>query len=312
MAFRQTLARLSQKSKSKSASWASRQQRDPFVKMRVNDPAAYRARSAYKLLEINDQCYQFLDQPDVHGVVDLGAAPGGWSQVVSQKLGWSTPTGSPLAQPESEPEAVPPQGEEEPLEEELGSPRPKKWKKPKKVPQAAQQALMDDFDPLGIDDVGPYAGGAPTGRGRIIAVDLLKVERIPGVESIKADFLQDSTTRLVQKLLVGPRNPFGRADVVLSDMAANVSGNDAHDIEQSLRICEAVFEFAQRNLRTADSIGRRRGGVLLVKFFAHPLLNQFRDEKLKPNFNYVQYIKPESSRATSREGYFLCQGWNPD
>jgi 23S rRNA (uridine2552-2'-O)-methyltransferase len=306
MAFRQTLARLSQKSKSKSASWASRQQRDPFVKMRINDPAAYRARSAYKLLDINDECHHFLDQPDVHGVVDLGAAPGGWSQVVSQKLGWGAPAASRLAQPESE--EVRHILEEA---EDSDAPKPKKWKKPKKVPRVAQQAPMDDFDPLNIDDVGPYAGGVSTGRGRIVAVDLLRVERIPGVESIKGDFLLDSTTRLVQKLLVAPGNPFGRADVVLSDMAANVSGNDAHDIEQSLRICEAVFEFAQRNLRTAESIGRRRGGVLLVKFFAHPLLDQFRDEKLKPNFNYVQYIKPESSRATSREGYFLCQGWNP-
>jgi len=48
-----------------------------------------------------------------------------------------------------------------------------------------------------------------------------------------------------------------------------------------------------------------------VKFFAHPLLDQFRDERLKPNFNQVHYIKPDSSRATSREGYFLCQGWDP-
>lgn len=260
MAFRQTLARLSQKSKSKSASWASRQQRDPFVKMRINDPAAYRARSAYKLLEINDECHHFLDQPDVHGVVDLGAAPGGWSQVVSQKLGWSAPAASHLAQPEPEENQS---LVEEPLEEGLDAPKPKKWKKPKKAPHATQQAPMDDFDPLNIDDVGPYAGGVSIGRGRIVAVDLLRMERIPGVESIKADFLLDSTTRLVQKLLMAPGNPFGRADVVLSDMAANVSGNDAHDIEQSLRICEAVFEFAQRNLRTAENIGRRRGGVLL-------------------------------------------------
>jgi 23S rRNA (uridine2552-2'-O)-methyltransferase len=48
-----------------------------------------------------------------------------------------------------------------------------------------------------------------------------------------------------------------------------------------------------------------------VKFFAHPLLDQFRDERLKPNFNQVHYIKPDSSRATSREGYFFCQGWDP-
>jgi 23S rRNA (uridine2552-2'-O)-methyltransferase len=48
-----------------------------------------------------------------------------------------------------------------------------------------------------------------------------------------------------------------------------------------------------------------------IKFFTHPLLQEFREEHLEPNFNYVHYIKPDSSRATSREGYFLCQGWDP-
>ena len=48
-----------------------------------------------------------------------------------------------------------------------------------------------------------------------------------------------------------------------------------------------------------------------MKFFAHPLLEEFRVEKLEPHFYNVHYVKPDSSRAASREGYFLCQGWNP-
>ncbi|KAF8193731.1 hypothetical protein BJ912DRAFT_1141726 [Pholiota molesta] len=64
--------------------------RDPYVKKRLSDPAAYRARSAFKLLEINENWDHFLDAPDVGAVVDLGAAPGGWCQVVANlnKLGW--------------------------------------------------------------------------------------------------------------------------------------------------------------------------------------------------------------------------------
>ncbi|KAJ3492590.1 hypothetical protein NLJ89_g11201 [Agrocybe chaxingu] len=94
-------------------------------------------------------------------------------------------------------------------------------------------------------------------------------------------------------------------------MAANSSGNVTHDIQSSLEICEAVFEFARFNLRSADSVGRKKGGVLLLKFFAHPLLEKFRAETLESYFSYVYYVKPESSRSESREGYFLCQGWNP-
>ncbi|KDR71815.1 hypothetical protein GALMADRAFT_74592 [Galerina marginata CBS 339.88] len=254
MVFRQTAIRLSQKSKSKSSSWAARQNRDPYVKMRLTDPAAYRARSAFKLMEINEQANGFLDYPDVNAVVDLGAAPGGWSQV-----------------------------------------------------KVAEE--LDHFDPLNIDDMG---GTAKTkGRGTILAVDLLKVDPIPGVKTIQADFMLDSTTTLLKNLLRNADNPEGKADVILSDMASNASGNDVHDIQSSLEICEAVFDFARSHLRSADSIGRRRGGVLLMKFFAHPLLEEFRDDMLKPNFNNVYYVKPDSSRSTSREGYYLCQGWKP-
>jgi len=48
-----------------------------------------------------------------------------------------------------------------------------------------------------------------------------------------------------------------------------------------------------------------------MKFFTHPLLESFKRTTLKPNFNHVMYVKPDASRASSREGYFLCMGWNP-
>jgi hypothetical protein len=69
-----------------SNSWISRQSRDPYVKKRVSDSNFYRSRSAFKLVEINDK-WNILT-PNLRAIVDLGAAPGGWSQVVSRTLGW--------------------------------------------------------------------------------------------------------------------------------------------------------------------------------------------------------------------------------
>ncbi|EDR09996.1 RNA methyltransferase [Laccaria bicolor S238N-H82] len=244
MSFRPSATNLSSL-RSSSKSWIARQARDPYVKKRLSDPASYRSRSAFKLLEINDQWDSFLTKPDVKAVVDLGAAPGGWSQV--------------------------------------------------------------PYDPLNIDDLEPSS--ALTGRGTIVAVDLLKMQPIHGVHAIQADFLAAETERRIHNLLSVKGNLECKADIILSDIAANASGNDVHDIESSLEICEAVFCFARQYLRSAERIGRRRGGVLLMKHFEHPLLQKFRVEKLLPNFHDVRYIKPDSSRSASREGYFLCQGW---
>lgn len=261
MAFRQTVSLLSQKSKSKSASWAARQVRDPFVRKRVSDPAAYRARSAFKLLEINEKWDQFLDHPDVNSVVDLGAAPGGWSQVVADVLGWGPASSDILAYPrERTVDAKAPEEPPEPAEDTDAPFVPRKKKHALRgKPKPAQ---LEYFDPLNIDDIEQTAS-EQIGRGTIVAVDLFKISRIPGVQTIKADFMLDSTVTQIHELLVAPGNPYGKADVILSDMSANVAGNDSHDTQASLEICESVFEFAKYNLRTADSIGRRRGGVLL-------------------------------------------------
>ena len=86
--FRPTPARLSHKLPPSSRAWLARQYRDPYVKARLSYPANYRSRSAFKLVEL-DHKWKFLNHPDVRTVVDLGAAPGGWSQVVAGKMGWS-------------------------------------------------------------------------------------------------------------------------------------------------------------------------------------------------------------------------------
>jgi len=110
-------------------------------------------------------------------------------------------------------------------------------------------------------------------------------------------------------MLVSPTNPEGKADLILSDMAANFTGNKARDVEASLDICLAVFEFVKKNLRTVQETGKTYSGSLLLKHFAHPLLTQFRKDSLEPNFHYVVYCKPDASRKESAEGYWLCKGW---
>ncbi|KAF8063585.1 ribosomal RNA large subunit methyltransferase J [Lyophyllum atratum] len=299
MLFRPTSIALG-KSTSSSKTWLARQFRDPYVKQRLSDPAAYRSRSAFKLLEIDNQWDEFLSKPDVNVVVDLGAAPGGWSQVVAGKLGWDT-----LPQKQPTPAPVYEEKSKE-LMDQYGtwSDRKTRAKKTKVVPEQLA------FDPLNIDDAAE--ANIERGRGTIVAVDLLRMQPIPGVHSIQADFLSTEAETLIHGLLSAKGNPEGKIDIILSDMAANASGHIVRDVESSLEICHAVFEFARRNLRSSESIGRKRGGVLLMKHFQHPLLQKFRNETLESHFNDVKFVKPGSSRAESREGYFLCQGWKGD
>ncbi|KAF8170734.1 ribosomal RNA methyltransferase FtsJ domain-containing protein [Mycena galopus ATCC 62051] len=266
MAFRASAVVCTKKSSSKV--WLARQARDPYVKLRASSEApntSYRSRSAFKLLEM-DEKWRFLTPRDVDVVIDLGAAPGGWSQVVAQKLEWD------------------------------GSPAPRE-----------NTVLRDGWSAVDPLDISGDDSWRSRGRGIIVAVDLLRMSPIPGVQFLQADFLAPETEALVRDLLPDRNTP--RADVILSDMAGNSTGNMFHDIESSLAICGSVFEFAKRHLRSAQSVGREMGGVLLMKHFAHPLLHQFRTHQLEPNFNDVKYIKPDASRKESKEGYFLCRGW---
>lgn len=262
MVFRPSLIRLSKHSSSRQ--WVARQFSDPYVKQRLSDPAAYRSRSAFKLLEIEAQWDNFLTKRDVKAVVDLGAAPGGWSQVVAGKLGYSphseylTPTvppvrgkgwSLPVEQKESE-------GDVESTRERAG----RSVRGDRRQPASTS---TQPFDPLNIDDVDFASQSTPRGKGTIIAVDLLHMEPIPGVQSVMADFLAPETSKVIQGLLIANGCSSQKVDVILSDIAANASGNETHDIQSSLRVCEAVLQFANEHLRTAKEIGRKRGGVIL-------------------------------------------------
>jgi 23S rRNA (uridine2552-2'-O)-methyltransferase len=236
------------KASSQTKSWLARQYRDPYVKQRLSDPHSYRSRSAFKLIQLNDE-WQFLSRSYINAVVDLGAAPGGWSQVVAGKMGWSE---EPPTRDYYDYDQVP--GKSDDLEAS--------WSQ-----QLPHEGLGEQPPNLELPKETLNTTGKPVyplaNKGLIVAVDKLPIKYIPGVRTLQMDFLHPDSPMIIKDVLTTPSNPDGKADVILSDMAANQSGNRTHDVEQSLQICHAVLIFAQRHLRRANELGRNRGGVLL-------------------------------------------------
>lgn len=226
-----------------SSPWISRQSRDPYVKKRVSDSNLYRSRSAFKLTEINEK-WKILT-PNLRAIVDLGAAPGGWSQVVSRTLGWDNGQGV------------------------GGVPRAAEGEEEVQDPLAMWEAIKDlDLDPPTKKTGGPTGFGfkEDTRPGVLVAVDRLGMEPIPGVLTLQADFLRPSTTNKIKEMLTTAFNRDGKADLILSDIGANQSGNRVRDVEQSLEICRAVLQFTRKHLRNDFELGKEakdREGVLL-------------------------------------------------
>jgi 23S rRNA (uridine2552-2'-O)-methyltransferase len=211
------------------------------VRQRLSHPANYRSRSAFKLLELDShRGSSFLNHPDVRAIVDLGAAPGGWSQVVAGKFGF-------LAKAQTKQSSAKPSLLDSSIED---------------TQSASMQA---DTWSASEHDTATLLGD-PTKT--IVALDLLPISPIPGVHSLQMDFLSPDAESAIRALLTNSHNLDGKADVVLSDMAANATGNRTRDVESSLQICEAAFEFCRRNLRTARDIGRKMGGVLVCVLFS--------------------------------------------
>jgi len=204
------------KRKLSSKLWLERQLNDPYVAKAKRE--GYRSRAAFKLIEIDDK-YRLL-KPGMT-VVDLGAAPGGWSQIAARRV---------------------------------GSP----------------------------------------GKGKVIAIDLLEMGEIPGVAFAQLDFLDaDAPDKLLA--MMG-----GRADVVMSDMAANTTGHRKTDQLRIVGLVEAAALFASEVLNP--------GGAFLAKVFQSGadagLLAQ-----LKRDFASVRHVKPASSRQDSSERYVLATGF---
>ncbi|MBV9532147.1 MAG: RlmE family RNA methyltransferase [Bradyrhizobium sp.] len=205
------------KRKLSSKLWLERQLNDPYVAEAKRE--GYRSRAAFKLIEIDDKHH--LLKPGMI-VVDLGAAPGGWSQVAARRI------------------------------------------------------------------------DASSGKGRLIAIDLLEMTQIPGVSFAQLDFLDpDAPEKLLA--MIG-----GRADVVLSDMAANTTGHRKTDQLRIVGLVEAAAAFA------ADVLAP--GGTLLAKVFQSGADAELLAQ-LKREFVSVKHVKPAASRQDSSERYVLARGF---
>jgi 23S rRNA (uridine2552-2'-O)-methyltransferase len=198
--------------------WIERHLSDPYVKRSVQE--GYRSRAAYKLKEIDDK--DKLLRPGAV-VVDLGAAPGSWTQVVRERL--------------------------------------------------TRHGVL---------------------QGRILALDILPMDPLPGVEVLLGDFREEAVEQELERTLAG-----GKVDVVLSDMAPNLSGIAAADAARSLLLAELALEFAVKHLAP--------GGVFLVKAFQGSGHSQYV-ERLKRVFRSVAVRKPAASRESSAEVYLLARG----
>jgi 23S rRNA (uridine2552-2'-O)-methyltransferase len=200
-----------------SQKWLERQLNDPYVARAKRE--GYRSRAAFKLLEIDDK-YHIL-KPGQR-VVDLGAAPGGWSQIAARKV------------------------------------------------------------------------GSADGKGKVVGIDLLPIDPMPGVEFIQLDFLDDAAPgKLIG--LIG-----GKADVVMSDMAANTTGHKKTDHLRIVGLAEAAIYFAREILAP--------GGAFVAKVFQGGTENQLLAD-LKRDFATVRHVKPAASRADSSELYVLATGF---
>jgi 23S rRNA (uridine2552-2'-O)-methyltransferase len=198
-----------------SQRWRQRQERDIYVEQASRD--GWRARAVYKLGQIQAK-ERLLRSGTV--CVDLGSAPGSWSQLAAKLVG-------------------------------------------------------------------------PTGR--VVAIDLLPMEPIPGVEFLTGDFTAPETLQALRNL-VGPKP----VDLVMSDMAPNISGNRAMDQPRSMALLDEALLFAKEVLRP--------GGDFLVKAFQGEGIETFT-RNLKESFETVKTIKPKASRPESREIYLLARSF---
>lgn len=237
----------------KSASskvWLARQARDPFIKARSSPSSSgklskspsptttvsYRARSAFKLLDL-DRRYNILHPSRTDVVIDLGAAPGGWSQVVADALGLSDA------------------GFGEEGKEKEKSSAEQVWDLLERREEASwSHSPSQDKSTI-----------CSNGRRKtVIALDLLPIAPLRGVHTVRQDFLAPVTHKLLASLIpptASESQP--KADVILSDIAPNVTGNRTRDETAGLEVCEAVFRFASQYLREGGREGKRDGGVLV-------------------------------------------------
>jgi 23S rRNA (uridine2552-2'-O)-methyltransferase len=210
------------KSKKVNKAWLNDHVNDPWVKLAHKE--GYRARAAYKLKEIDETLG--LIRPG-HLVVDLGSAPGAWSQYVRRRLS----------------------------------------------PQGAAVGALD---------------------GTIIALDILPMEPVEGVQFLQGDFREPEVLAQLQALVAGRK-----VDVVVSDMAPNLSGIESADAARISHLVELALEFAQTQLKPE--------GALVTKVFHGSGYSQWV-KAFKNQFRVVKPFKPKASRDRSSETFLVGIG----
>jgi 23S rRNA (uridine2552-2'-O)-methyltransferase len=205
-----------------SKAWMHAHLNDPYVKLAQQ--RKYRSRAAFKLIEIDEQ--DRLIRPG-QVVVDLGSAPGSWSQVLREKL----------------------------------------------------------------------AGPGGTVSGKIVAIDILPMDPVDGVAFLQGDFRDDAVLAEFESMLGG-----ARVDLVVSDMAPNLSGVGLADAARMGHLAELALEFAAKHLKP--------DGALLIKCFHGSGYSQIV-EAFKRSFVSVAVRKPKASRAESAETYLLGRRLKP-
>jgi 23S rRNA (uridine2552-2'-O)-methyltransferase len=202
--------------RSKSSNeWLRRHVNDPFVKQAQVD--GYRSRSAYKLVELNEK--DRLIKPGMR-ILDLGSAPGGWSQVAGRLVGR---------------------------------------------------------------------------KGRVLATDILPMDRVPNVDFIQGDFTEDTIIEQLLGWLDG-----GKFDLIISDIAPNLSGIDSADQAGSMYLLELALDSVKKMLKP--------GASFAAKMFQGSGSDEYVKE-LRKSFEKVLIRKPQASRKESREVYIVAKGF---
>lgn len=132
-------------------------------------------------------------------------------------------------------------------------------------------------------------------KGKVVGVDLQAIEPIEGVETVHGDMRKEETVMDMMEALGG------KADVVLSDMSPNISGNYAMDHARSVDLCEHALEFAQKVLRP--------GGTLVMKIFEGDMMQEFM-KRVRSLFKDVRLYGPDASRASSSEIYIIAKDFS--
>jgi 23S rRNA (uridine2552-2'-O)-methyltransferase len=198
-----------------SQQWLQEHVNDPYVKQAQRD--GYRSRASYKLIQLHDK--DKLIRPGML-VVDLGSAPGGWSQVAGRLVGE---------------------------------------------------------------------------KGRVVATDILPMDALKNVEFVQGDFTEEAVLNEVLRLLGGHK-----ADLILSDIAPNISGVDSADQASSMYLVELALDFARQALKPQ--------GDFVAKVFQGAGSDAYLKD-VRTSFDKVLVRKPAASRSRSREVYLVAKGF---